>query len=320
MIKGGKMQQQKKTYFQRPQTMEEIIGERKVESADKGLVARIMSMTDDEALLVPEFIPERYDSRTRYLKRAPSITIPKLTVSQIRGKALKPYDLLSEAVKNFPEGFGAGYTYKSVKDGVHSRVLFDDIMEGDQIYTYVRQARLSFFESEPYNDVNEAVRKGGKFKVTVPSRTKRARRYHFTMQFVPIDTSFNNDLLWTHTHTDHLCLAKENDFSFRYARLNQWDAHEIAAYYLLSAARAAEGDTSTAANTALVRPAQQTVDFYKRMTGQTAVDCIDDEGRSHKRPLNKAEREALLVAYVKKQGLKETFKPLTDLEVFGQYR
>jgi hypothetical protein len=314
------MQQPKKTYFQRPQTMEEIIGERKTEFADKGLVARVMEMGQDSALVIPEFIPERFESRTRYLKRAQSITIPRLTVQQIRGKALKPYDLLEEAVKNFPEGFGAGYVYRSIKDGVHSRVLFDDIMEADQIYTYVRQARLSFFESEPYNDVGEAVRKGGKFKVTVPSRTKRTRRYHFTMQFVPIEKSVNNDLLWTHTYTDHLCAAKDNDFSFRYARLNQWDPHEIAAYYMLSASRATDGDKTTAEHTALVRPTEKTAEFYRKITRQTAVRCVDDEGKTHKRPLNKAEREALLVAYVKKQGLRETYKKLDDMDNFCVYR
>ncbi|MBI4738248.1 hypothetical protein HY772_01575 [Candidatus Woesearchaeota archaeon] len=314
------MKIEKKTYFQKPQTMEDILSRRTVRRADKGLIAEISHLSADEALIVPPFIHERFDSRQRYLKRVKSITLPRVNVSGIRKNHLKPYGLLEDAVSNFKLGFGAGYTYRSVKDGVHSRIYFDDCIAGDILYTYLAEARLTYFEAKPYSTVQEAQVKGGKFKVSVPSRTKKIRRYKFTMEFVPIKGCINNDILWTHVYSDHLCPIKENDFSYRYNRVHQWDPHEIAAYFSIAAEAARQGDTSAADHTALTRPTQKTVDFYGRMVNQVAVDVRDVRGQSHKRPLNKAEREALLVAYVKKTGLPETFVPLTGLEAFAHYR
>lgn len=299
--------------------MEEILSGKELARADRGLVAHIMQLEPHQALLVPPFIPKRFESRERYLKRADSITLSRMNCSDIRKNTVLPYEFLAEAVNRFKLGFGAGYTYRSVKDGVHSRVLFDDCIAGDRLYTYLADAKLTYFDLKPYNDVKEAQIKGGKFKVSVPSRTKKQRRYLFTMEFVPIEGCVNNDLLWTHTHTDHLCPTKQNNFSFRYNRVHQWDPHEIAAYFSIAAASVRRGDSSAAENTVLVRPTQRTVDFYKAMTHQVAVDARDEQGRNHKRPLNQAEREALLVAYVKRNELRETFLPPTSLERFAQY-
>ncbi|MBI5398141.1 hypothetical protein HZB03_01635 [Candidatus Woesearchaeota archaeon] len=313
------MKAEKKTYFQKPQTMEEILSHRTVRRADKGIVAEISNLSIDDALVVPPFIPERFESRQHYLKRVESIMLPRVHVSDIRKNHLTPYKLLEDAVSNFKLGFGAGYTYRSVKDGVHSRVYFDDCIAGDLLFTYLAQAGRTYFEAKPYNGVQEATIKGGKFKVSVPSRTKKMCRYKFTMEFVPVAGCVNNDILWTHTHSDHLCLSKQNDFSYRYNRVQQWDPHEIAAYFSIAAEAARRGDSSVAEHTALVRPTQKTVDFYTKITHQVAVDVRDERGRSHKRPLNQAEREALLVAYVKRNGIRESFVQLTELNRFATY-
>lgn len=66
----------KEEFFYKPKTMDEIFGNKsKVIFTDSDIAECVLELFDNEGLLIPEIVPEEFDSRLRFLKRAPQVVL-----------------------------------------------------------------------------------------------------------------------------------------------------------------------------------------------------------------------------------------------------
>ena len=301
----------KKNFFPNPdRRTSEATSEREIVRAEKGLVERIHELGDDECLVIPRILAEHTPARM-FWKYAKEIELPRRTEHQLR--RLKPVDLIREAFEKLEPGFYVSLAFDSYERGfsrVRTRIPLVSMLDGDRLATYSEMSPFTSITIDNYAQSGNPSANGGKFVVEVPSRTPHNRRYKITLEGVPVRECRRNHTIWSNMSTVHACPIKVHDLSYRHRCKLELDEHEVAAYIAVAYDLAADGDTSALDYSPFMHPTQDTVDFNRTMETQVLLEYRDEKRKLHKRYLNTAERELLLVNLVQQKGLDHVFGPL----------
>ena len=294
----------KEEFFYKPKTANEILGNKsKVMFAESDIAECVLELYDDEGLIIPELVPEEFESRMRFLKKAPQVV---LDTGESQFDAIKrkitPLEARRKASSNLKKDEKyCGLVWKSLRKNEHKRVSLVESMEGAKLFAYSKLAG-ALIDVKPYNAAANAGYFGGKFKVSVPSRGAKSERYEMTLESVPITQSKFNPVIWTDITANHYCGITGNDFSYKYVSSEDFCAHVIAAY--IEMARQNRYDKKNIVPLEFMpfpMPSEETVKFYNKLLNNVMVQTFED-GKRRKRALNKAEKEILLWDLVKIEG------------------
>ncbi|MEM4337054.1 MAG: hypothetical protein QXG86_03550 [Candidatus Woesearchaeota archaeon] len=306
----------KEQFFYKPHRVDEIIGSRAVKFASKDIAEKIIELSDEEALIIPNLVPNDYSGRINFLKRAPQVILytGKNSAEAIKNKItpLKARKKAFNALRSDKKY--CGYCWKSLRKNEHKRVTLVECIEGAKLFAYTEISGAQI-EIAPYNDAVDVGYFGGKFKVKVSSRTPKHPRYEITLENVPVKKSRINPVIWTDITATHSCKILINDFSYRYVSSEDFCAHIIAAYIKLAKSLFYEEKNIVPLEfTPFALPSKITTSFYNKMQNQVMVE-YSILGKKRRRPINKAEKEILLWELVKILGHDSTFyakEKLTD--------
>ena len=299
----------KEEFFYEPRTVSEIHGGKYVSLAIDNIAERILQMREYEGLLISPIVPEEYESRARFLKRAPQVV---LDTGRNSFNAMRNGITPSKALKNACEKLDndekyCGIAWKSLRKNEHKRISLVDCIRGSKLFAYSELANAEISVKD-YNELNDAAYMGGKFKVKVNSRTPKQPRYDLTIESVPVVRSVYNPVIWTDLTATHACGITENDFSYRYISSEDFCPHVIAAYLKVAKDAKENGELTPVKFMPFPLPSELTVDFYNKLANQVMVREKIGENRRRKRPLNKAEKEILLWDLVKIMGPEATLQ------------
>ena len=296
----------KQEFFHRPATVGEILGSKIVHYASKDIAEKVMALAKREGLIIPEIVPDNYDSRMRFLKRAPQVVLDtgKTQYDAIR-QQITPEKAQRKAMGNLENKEYCGFAWKSLRRNEFKRGTLDESVKGAKLFAWTELSGCEI-EARPYNN-SEAEFYGGKFKLWIPSRTEKHGRHELTAESVPLKKSKFNPVIWTDLTFTHYCGITGNDFSYRYVKSEDFCAHEVAALEKLAQKQFMELRNRVPYEfIPFPIPTEETVRYYNKLTGQIMVQYAVD-GKKRKRPLNKAEREILLWDFVRINGYEASF-------------
>jgi len=286
----------KEEFFYRPKTAKEIVeGKRSIIYTDKNIAEKVLGLSANEALVIPALVPDNFESRMRFLKRAPQVI---LDVGESQFDAIKNYNTplkaRIKACSNLKKDEKyCGMVWKSLRKNEHKRVRLDDSIDGEMLFAWT-QLSGGKMEAKAYNAVRNVGYYGGKFKITVPSRTPKHERYEITLESVPIMKSKFNPVIWTDITANHYCGITGNDFSYRYVSSEDFCAHVIAAYIELAKQNRYDRNNSIPLEfIPFPLVTEELVKNRNKIIWQVVVEYKAD-GKKKLRPANKADREILL--------------------------
>ena len=298
----------KQEFFYKPKTAREILMNRDVRRESGNIAERVLCMRENEALIIPEIVPEDYEGRMRFLKRAPQVVLDTgKTAWDAMRSCNTPLKARRKAFNNLDRDEKyCGFAWKSLRKNEHKRASLVECIEGAKLFAWTELANAEI-KITPYNNAGDAAYFGGKFKVKVSSRTPKQPRYELTLESVPIVASRQNPVVWTDITSAHYCGITGNDFSYRYVSSEDFCAHVIAAYLEIAREKRLDrGNLVPLEFVPFALPSEMAVGFYNRLTNSMMVEQAVD-GKKRKRPLNKAEKEILLWDLVKIMGHDTTF-------------
>src|SRR3989338_1383532 len=297
----------KEGFFYRPSTVGEILGGKTVRYVSRDIAEKILELGQKEGLIVPEIVPDNYESRMKFLKRAPQVV---LDVGESQYDAIRwqitPAIAQKKAMRNLENREYCGFAWKSLRRNEFKRGTLDESIKGTKLFAWTELSGNAI-EAKPYNNADVGFY-GGKFKLWIPSRTPKHTRYEITAESVPLKNSKFNPVIWTDLAFTHYCGITGNDFSYRYVKSEDFCAHEVAALEKL-----AQKQFMISRNRVLYDfipfpiPTEETVRYYNKLAAQIMVQYVDLNGKKRKRPLNKAEREILLWDFVRIRGYENSF-------------
>ncbi len=305
----------KQEFFQRPKTAAELLGGRTVKHAGTNIAEKVAELSSNEGLIIPEIVPEDFESRLRFLKRGDQVV---LDVSQTESDAIyrgmTPNAAHQIAMRNLKPGQYCGLVWRSLRRNEWKRLTLDESIKGTKLFAWTELTE-NHIETEPYNDFANVGFYGGKFKFWVPSRTPKQERYKLTAESVPIVKSRYNPVIWTDIGFTHHCEIVGNDFSYRYVKSEDFCAHEVAALEFLAKDAYRRNEYVAKGNRVpfdflpFPVPTEEMAQYHEKLMTRIAVQYKDQNGKQKKRPLNKAEREILLWDFVRLRGYGPTFGP-----------
>jgi len=298
----------KQQFFHRPATAGEILGNKwHVSRAYSGIAERIIEMNEHEGLIIPQLVPEEYEGRMKFLKRAPQVVLD-VGASQFDAinAGTTPQDAHKKAMGMLKKDEQyCGMAWRSLRRNEFKRVTLDESIKGTKLFAWT-EISGNPIEAKAYNDANVDFY-GGKFKLWVPSRTPKHGRYEMTAESVPVRKSKFNPVIWTDLTATHYCGVTGNDFSYRYVKSEDFCAHTVAALEHLAKTRfVISNDRVPYDFIPFPMPTQETVEYYNKLVNNVMVED-EFNGKKRKRPLNKAEREILLWDFVKITGYDAAF-------------
>lgn len=305
----------KEQFFHKPTTVGEILGGKAVRHINKDIAEKVAELGEREAIIVPELVPENYESRLRFLKRGRQVVLDVGKTQQdaiYRGNT--PQMAHQRAMSNLKDAQFSGMIWRSLRRNEWKRLTLDESIKGTKLFAW-SELTGNEITAKPYNNVSDVGFYGGKFKFSVPSRTAKNPRHEMTAESVPIQQSRYNPVIWTDIGFTHYCGVVGNDFSYRYVKAEDFCAHEVAALEFLAKDEYKKTGYVAKANRIpfdflpFPLPTEETVKFYDKLINQVMVQDVDGNGRNRKRSLNKAEREILLWDFVKINGYGPTFGP-----------
>ncbi|MEE9525356.1 MAG: hypothetical protein V3V78_01995 [Candidatus Woesearchaeota archaeon] len=302
----------KKTFFRDPIRGTQVVKGRKVISASKNLVDRVLELGDNEVLVIQrEIIPGDYSTAKKFMKHSREVKPKRIyTLSEMVGQRKIPVRIREEAFEAIKSPYFCGYSFVPAgRDKTKRKVSLGACLEGNRLYCYAHQVRFAGIEVGQYDDANRVEIEGATVPVRVPSRTKGQRRHDFNLTSVAIeDTPGKYSIAYEIGSEGHLC--KHKQYMFRYksksssekSKIINMCPHEIAAYMeVVDKYWNEDKNIIPLQMSQFVAPTQFLVDQYKKICRQVAFET---EG-SLKVP-NLAQKEILLWAIVQKEGHDKT--------------
>ena len=308
----------RKRFFKDWSAAEIRLGRERILETSSGLINRILSLEEEEALLITrDLIPNDFQGSRKYMKHADDVKLKRFSSLEeaVAGKK-KPRELMMDAFDNLKSPFVSGYSFKPVMgpDKRKRKVSLVECVEGAKIFSYVHQPGSGFVSSidvVPYDEVGRVAIEGADIVLRVPSRSKRASRYEFKLMGVPVNESEDMWALWQNLSTTHD--PKFKTYNIRYgwpwkkesSRFLNFSSHEVAAYLAIAEHYWKEDRNPIPWQmNPFAVPTKLTADFYNKLSGQ----CLIKTG-GKTRELNNGEKEILLWALVKRKGYETTFSP-----------
>lgn len=281
------------------------------------LVERIEALPPDESLLLEHSpipygpTPPNFKHSLNFLKRGKELYLPVPSAARDCDESTAPVHLRRAVVSSMdPDENYSGFTWRGLRSDDHKKrkVHLDDCLAAGKLFAYAANAtgndRIRVRE---YDDVRDVETMGAVYVCEVPSRSSD-RKYVFQLRSVPIPRTKGEYAVWTNLDTKaHDCeLTVRGRFTFRdKAHQVTFCAHEVAAYYAVAKHRYARDGKL------MVQPfplfTQEMVDYWKKLHGQVLTrdpytHPITGKTHMRRRPLNMAEREALLHSKVALRG------------------
>ncbi len=296
--------------FERP-TNKEILNNREVSTvSDIGsLVTKLESLDRKKESILVNFpiVPcgdyPAYEDWLNFLKRGPEINlrVPASREESIKDK-LGPVRLRIEAVERInPEKIYCGYTWTAQRSRVKKKVHLVDCLEGARLFNITEKDKEHQIRiSGRYKEVRDIADFGATFVAEVPSREYDIP-YCITLRSIPLPRTREQYSIWTDFNTEHGCKIKNfESVCFRRTKEDIFCPHEIAAALkVVSDYYREHGKPLIAIPFAI--PTETTVKFYLAARNNTLIEetkIVSKKLKKIKRPLNKAELEALLWKFV----------------------
>lgn len=206
------------------------------------LAKQILALKDDEAVIIPDLIPEEYKDSRDFMKHAPDIKIKRFSsLEEIVRYGKYPFELREKAMNKLGSPFHSVYSIRPLGiDRVIREISPTACVDGVQLYAYSRKG--SNITITPYDDSSMVERDGVKVYVSVPSRTEHRERYEFIWQSIPvidnIDNNNKHSIALAIQTVGHACGDKLFNKELAYSRRDEREsskrvtfcAHEVAAY------------------------------------------------------------------------------------------
>ena len=305
----------KTEFFHRPTTVAEILGGRRVRHISKDIAEKIAELTEKEAIIIPELVPDDFAGRLRFLKRGEQVVLDVgKTQSDAIYKGMTPKQAHQKAMLNLKKGDYCGMVWRSLRRNDWKRITLDESIKGAKLFAW-SELTGNNIEAKAYNSTHDVGFYGGKFKFSVPSRTPKHPRHEMTAESVPITKTKQNPVIWTDLNFTHYCGIVGNDFSYRYVKAEDFCAHEVAALEFLAKEEFRKEGYVAKRNRVpydflpFPVPTEETASYHNKLINQVMVQDKDASGKKRKRPLNKAEREILLWDFVRINGYGPSFGP-----------
>ncbi|MBW3011551.1 hypothetical protein KY311_00020 [Candidatus Woesearchaeota archaeon] len=313
-------------YFQRPELVRQIIGERTVYTpAKESLVDAIEGLKKNEAVVIDyALVPEQYRDETHFLKRGDQVNLKRYeTIDDAINDAKPMWRLRKEAFQNIGDKEYCGYGFWGIRKREHKKVHLVDCIKGAKLLAFSIKSdkQKDQINVRKYEAAYAGKQRGGKYLVEVPSMTED-KKYLVDLENVPFTRKRNKYSIIFDLSTRHGCEAFiANAFHYRYSGSElAFCPHVIAAYHKLAKEEWEKGNKTPMEVNPFAIPTKDTVDFYNKLTSQVMVkeSYKDDEGkeRTKKRPLNKAEKEILLWKRVAKKGAMATFFSTSKIDTY----
>ena len=276
------------------------------------LVEIIESLSPSEAILLEDQIipygptPPSYRHSLNFLKRGREVILPVPSAARDCDDTTDPLRLRRLAVDRMdPAQNYCGFAWRPVRDHKRKRkVHLDDCLAAGKLFAFAEKStgknRITLRE---YDDVDAVSYMGATYVCEVPSRSSD-KVYPFQVRSVPVPRSSGEYAVWTDIDTNrHDCeVSVKGRFTFR-DRAHQvtFCPHEIAAYFAISKHRYGKDGKL------MLQPfplfTQSMVDYWKHLHTNVLIQSPYEHpktGKVHmrRRPLNMAEREALLQSKV----------------------
>jgi len=320
-------------FFQRPERVKEIIGEKTVYEVNplnanekKTLVDKIENLGKNEAVLLHgTIVSPQYESEDRFLKRGSQANLKRYrTIEEAVNDATPMWKLRQERFNQTnPEIDYCGYGWWGIKKREYKKVHLVDCVKGAKLLAYSLMSKKpeDQIKVRRYDGHSMARKKGGKYLVEVPSMTKEMK-YLVNLEYVPLTRLKNKYSIIFDLSTRHGCEAFiANTFDYRYATSSvSFCPHIIAAYHKFAKEEWDMGNKTPMEVNPFALPSKKTVDFYNKLESQVMVqDSYEKDGKNltKKRPLNKAEKEILLWKYAAKHGAMESFFTKDNLKTYS---
>jgi len=315
MLKSAQSRQlkmKKQEFFYRPATVHDALGARKTSYASRNIAEKVAMLSEDECLIIPEIVPDGFESRLRFLKRGMQVVLDAGTMqSDAICRGITPKMAHKKAMSCLKPGQYCGLAWRSLRRNEWKRLSLDEAVKGTKLFAWT-EITGNNIKAKPYNDCVDVGFYGGKFKFWVPSRTAKHQRYEITAESVPIKHSRFNHVIWTDICFTHYCGVVGNDFSFRYVKSEDFCAHEVAALEFLAKEEFRKEGYVSRGNRIpfdflpFPIPTEETADYHKKLMCKVIVEHKEGK-KTRKRLLNKAEREILLWDFVRIRGYEAAF-------------
>ncbi|MBW2996186.1 hypothetical protein KY332_02680 [Candidatus Woesearchaeota archaeon] len=304
----------KKIFFKDPIRGNQVVSGKRLISASRNLVDRILDLESDEALVIQrdrDIIPGEYSDSKKFMKHGKEVK-PKrtYTLREMVKQRKIPVKIREEAFETIKNPYFCGYSFVPAgRDKVKRKVSLVACLEGNRIYCYAHQVRFTGIDVGQYDDARRVEIEGATVPVRVPSRTKGQRKHEFNLNSVAIeDTPDKYSIAYEIESEGHLCKHKQYMFRYRPKRGHEKSKiinicpHEIAAYMeAVDMYWNEDKNIIPLQMSQFVVPTQFFVDQYKKICRQIAF-----EKDGNLKVPNFAQKEILLWAIVQREGHDKT--------------
>ncbi len=244
----------------------------------------------------------------KFMKHGEEIYFPRFHSKDEAVKAMRdtgkiPRDLLKERFSQV-SGPRAAVSYMPIfgNDGRKRKFHLNEIIEGTKLYGYIMRQGFPV-KIELYQDAKRVDIEGAIARVTVPSRIPHRENYKFNLYGIPVINDDSKYALSMSLISNHLCTDVQHrdrftwDYGKENSKLFNWDAHDIAGYYLtldhFSNPRSKVRNKVPLEMSIIPMPAQLLVDIHEIMRYQTLVYTKETKNQEKAKlyPLNNAEIE-----------------------------
>ncbi len=325
-----------KRFFQEP-TVAQIKREcslTRVNSRERNLVERVLSLEEGEAIVTTPLFPERigkkriYDSR-EFVKHAPEVEPSPINMirdwikraMQREDKWPIPLDFRRYSFDRISQPYFGGYSFNPFPPGIRGdnrvrRVSLVECLEGARLYSYVNQvSQVAPVKIGDYTSCREVEEKGAVVPVEVPSRTQHVGRYKFKLTSVPVIKNRRKFRIGWNVGTEgHDCERKRWHFRYKGGSPTEeqvFCAHEIAAYRAFADHMWLKSDREHTPTpyvmSQFVQPSERLINVYRRALDSLLIfDRSLRKGKGGLRTTNKGDEEVLLWMAVQKYGHDDT--------------